>query len=59
VLVVEDELLLRMMAVEVVSKPASWRSRPETRMKRLPCWNPDRTFLCYSPTSTCPEAWTG
>ena len=57
-LVVEDEPLLQMLAVEVVEQAGFVALEAEMGTKRLPCWNSARTFLCCLRTLICPEAWT-
>jgi hypothetical protein len=61
VLVVEDEMVLRMRAVDIVEDagftPVEAVNADEA-MRRLPSWRPARTSTCCSPIFRCRAAWT-
>ena len=56
VLVVEDEMVLRMRAVDIV-EDAGFTAVEAVNAWRF--WNRVRTSPCFFPTSRCPAPWTG
>ena len=54
VLIVEDEPIVRMCAVDIVQIPVLKFWRPKAATKRCVFSNRFPTFASYSPTSTCP-----
>lgn len=59
VLVVEDDPLLRMLAVEVVEEAGCIAIEARDADEAVTCWNRVPISLFFSRTSTCPAAWTG
>ena len=58
VLIVEDEMLLRMRAVDIV-EDAGFRSIEAVNAdEAISILSPARTSLCCSPIFRCPAAWT-
>ncbi len=59
VLVVEDEPLQRLMAVDLVEEAGFDVSTLPARPRRYTCWKAAPTSAWSLLTSTCPAAWTG
>ena len=58
VLIVEDDALIRALAVDIVEDAGYLPLELQMRTKQLPCSKAAPTSRCFSPTSICPEAWT-
>ena len=58
VLVVEDEMVLRMRAVDIVEDAGFTAVKLSTLMKPSPFSNRAQTSHCCFPTFKCPAAWT-
>ncbi len=57
ILIVEDELLIRMNAVEMIEEAVLKSSKRQVRMKPLQFLKGAWTSPSYSPISKCPEVW--
>jgi CheY-like chemotaxis protein len=57
VLIVEDEPLLRELAVEIIEDAGFVALQAANADQAVIRWRPDRISRWFSRTSICPEAW--
>ena len=57
VLVVEDEMVLRLRAVDIVEGAGFTAVEAVSADEALAIWNSAQTSRCYSRTSKCQAAW--
>jgi CheY-like chemotaxis protein len=58
VLIVEDEMILRMRAVDIVEDAGFIPVEAVSADEAMRVWNRGTTYPCCSPISRCREAWT-